>query len=71
MAEARPVQVCGYLKSSCATRMCLASLRGGAKRGNLDRQTILVNVISHQLEITVVKGKMKLRWETKKHEEKF
>jgi hypothetical protein len=31
----------------------------------LDRQTTLVNVISHQHEITVVKGKLKLRWETK------
>jgi hypothetical protein len=39
----------------------------GTKRGNLDRQTTLVNVISHQHEITVarVKGKMKLRWEIK------
>ena len=45
--------------------MCRASLRRGATRGNLDRQTTLVNVISHQHEITVVKGKMKLRWETK------
>jgi hypothetical protein len=39
---------------------------------NLDRQTTLV---SHQHEIKVVKGKMKLRWETKipnrMHEEKF
>ena len=65
LAGARPVQLCGYLKTRGATKMCRASLRRGAKRGNLDRQTTLVNVIIHQHEITVVKGKMKLRWETK------
>ena len=65
LAGARPVQLCGYLKTRGATKMCRASLRRGAKRGNLDRQTTLVNVINHQHEITVVKGKMKLRWETK------
>jgi hypothetical protein len=46
--------------------MCRKSLRRGAKRENLDRQTTLVNVISHQHKITVVKScKIKLRWETK------
>ena len=65
LAGARPVQLCGYLKTRGATRMCRAWLRRGAKRGNLDRQTTLVNVISHQHEIIVVKGKMKLRWGTR------
>jgi hypothetical protein len=45
------------------------------KRGNLDRQTTLVNVISHQCYITMVKCKMMLRWETEipnlMNEEKF
>ena len=35
------------------------------KTGKLGSKTTLVNVISHQHEITVVRGKMKLRWETK------
>jgi hypothetical protein len=56
-------------------RMCRTSLRRGTKQGNLDLQTMLANVISHQHEITVVEGKMKLRWETKipswMHEEEF
>ena len=56
--------------------MCPADVvEKSTKRGNLDRHTTLVNVISHQHEITVVNGKMKLRWGTKiqnwMHEEKF
>ena len=64
-AGARPVQLCGYLKTRGTTRMCQTSWRRGAKRGILDCQTTLVNFINHQHEITVVNGKMKLRWGTK------
>ena len=38
LAGARPVQLCGYLKTRGATKMCRTSLKRGAKRGNLDRQ---------------------------------